>query len=131
LATHLAGGGAAAALLLPRALEEVGELSELLVLLGHADDAAALQNAVATAVDAATAAAAEARGCLTALDAADAADAAASSGGGVGAPWPAGSAGSAVGAVGLGSNANVAPAPAQWKWAVMRGSNAAEETAAN
>ena len=52
LATHLAGGGVATSLLLPRALEEVGELSELLVALGHPDDAAALQKAVAAAMDA-------------------------------------------------------------------------------
>jgi hypothetical protein len=53
----------------------VGELSELLVMLGHADDAAALQKAVAAAMASHAAAAGEAKGCMAALDAADAAEA--------------------------------------------------------
>ena len=71
LANHLASGGVAGDLLAVGALERVGELSELLVVLGHADDAAKLQSAVAAAVEAHERAGAEARRALDALDAAD------------------------------------------------------------
>jgi elongator complex protein 1 len=50
LANHLASGGVAGDLLAPGALEHVGELSELLVVLGHAEDAATLQGAVSAAI---------------------------------------------------------------------------------
>ena len=40
LATHLANGGVAETLLAEGALEEIGELAELLVILGAAEDAA-------------------------------------------------------------------------------------------
>jgi elongator complex protein 1 len=72
LAIHLASGGVASELLAVGALEHVGELSELLVVLGHADDAAKLQGAVAAAIAAHEAASAEARRALDALDAAEA-----------------------------------------------------------
>ena len=72
LAIHLASGGVASELLAVGALEHVGELSELLVVLGHADDAAKLQGAVAAAMAAHEAASAEARRALDALDAAEA-----------------------------------------------------------
>lgn len=68
LATHLANGGVAETLLAEGALEEIGELAELLVLLGAAEDAAKLQRAVAAAMDASENAAAEARATLAALD---------------------------------------------------------------
>ena len=50
LAAHLASGAVAGSLGAPRALEEIGELTELLVSLGHAEDAAALLRAVSDAV---------------------------------------------------------------------------------
>ena len=71
LATHLANGGVAETLLAEGALEEIGELAELLVILGAADDAAKLQRAVAAAMDASENAAAEARSTLAAIDAAE------------------------------------------------------------
>ena len=118
LAAHLAGGGVAAQLLLPRALEEIGELSEILVTLGHAGDAASLQRAVAAAMEAHEAAAAEAKACLAALDAAN--TAAAGDEGAERKPTEAGSSGAgAAGAAGSGTATT-----AQWKWAVLRGSNA-------
>ena len=61
LATHLANGGVAETLVVEGALEEIGELAELLVLLGAAEDAAKLQRAVAAAMDASENAAAAAR----------------------------------------------------------------------
>ena len=72
LANHLASGGVAGDLLAVGALERVGELSELLVVLGHADDAAKLQSAVAAAIAAHEHAGTEARRALDALDAAEA-----------------------------------------------------------
>ena len=75
LANHLASGGVAGDLLAPGALEHVGELSELLVVLGHAEDAAKLQSAVSAAIAAHQKASAEARSALDALDARDAKDA--------------------------------------------------------
>jgi elongator complex protein 1 len=74
LANHLASGGVAGDLLAPGALEHVGELSELLVVLGHAEDAATLQGAVSAAIAAHQKASAEARRALDALDAKDAKD---------------------------------------------------------
>jgi elongator complex protein 1 len=74
LANHLASGGVAGDLLAPGALEHVGELSELLVVLGHAEDAAKLQGAVSAAIAAHQKASAEARRALDALDAKDAKD---------------------------------------------------------
>ena len=68
LATHLANGGVAETLVVEGALEEIGELAELLVLLGAAEDAAKLQRAVAAAMDASENAAAAARATLAALD---------------------------------------------------------------
>ena len=61
LAAHLASGAVAGSLGAPRALEEIGELTELLVSLGHAEDAAALQRAVSDAVAALESAREEAR----------------------------------------------------------------------
>ena len=74
LANHLASGGVAGDLLAPGALEHIGELSELLVVLGHAEDAAKLQGAVSAAIAAHQKASAEARRALDALDAKDAKD---------------------------------------------------------
>ena len=50
LASHLANGGTCADLLMAGALDEIGELTELLVVLGNADDAAKLQQAVGAAL---------------------------------------------------------------------------------
>jgi elongator complex protein 1 len=68
LATYLSGDGIAAELFTEGALDRIGELLELLVILGHPGDAERLQSAVARAVRARDDAAAEAREALKALD---------------------------------------------------------------
>ena len=117
LAAHLASGAVAGSLGAPRALEEIGELTELLVSLGHAEDAAALQRAVSDAVAALESAREEARLRGEALNREEAAAAAADAEEVV------------VDAtkVSVGAHAaskEVQTAAAQWKWAALRGSNA-------
>ena len=68
LAMHLANGGVCSDLLAAGALENVGELSELLVVLGHDSDAAKLQSAVAAALAAHEKASLEARKVLDILN---------------------------------------------------------------
>ena len=117
LAAHLASGAVAGSLGAPRALEEIGELTELLVSLGHAEDAAALQRAVSDAVAALESAREEARLRGEALNREEAAAAAADEEVVV------------VDAtkVSVGAHAaskEVQTVAAQWKWAALRGSNA-------
>ena len=118
LAAHLASGAVAGSLGAPRALEEIGELTELLVSLGHAEDAAALQRAVSDAVAALESAREEARLRGEALNREEAAAAAADD-----------NEEAVVDAtkVSVGAHAaskEVQTAAAQWKWAALRGSNA-------
>ena len=135
LANHLASGGVAGDLLAPGALEHVGELSELLVVLGHAEDAATLQGAVSAAIAAHHKASAEARRALDALDAKDAKDgvlASPDSGGDVSA-----NAANANALANTSTGRKIVPCPcaacvahrsthclaaknAQWKWAALR-----------
>jgi elongator complex protein 1 len=116
LAAHLASGAVAGSLGAPRALEEIGELTELLVSLGHAEDAAALQRAVSDAVAALESAREEARLRGEALNREEAAAAADAEEVVVDATK-----------VSVGAHAaskEVQTAAAQWKWAALRGSNA-------
>ena len=116
LAAHLASGAVAGSLGAPRALEEIGELTELLVSLGHAEDAAALQRAVSDAVAALESAREEARLRGEALNREEAAAAADEEEVVVDATK-----------VSVGAHAaskEVQTAAAQWKWAALRGSNA-------
>ena len=68
LATFLAEGGTCPDLLAEGALDEIGQLSELLVTLGASDDAAKLQRAVGEALEAHERASRIARTTLAALD---------------------------------------------------------------
>lgn len=68
LATFLAEGGTCPDLLAEGALDEIGQLSELLVTLGASDDAAKLQRAVGEALEAHERASRIARATLAALD---------------------------------------------------------------
>ena len=116
LAAHLASGAVAGSLGAPRALEEIGELTELLVSLGHAEDAAALQRAVSDAVAALESAREEARLRGEALNREEAAAAADAEEVVVDATK-----------VSVGAHAaskEVQTVAAQWKWAALRGSNA-------
>ena len=133
MANHLASGGVAGDLLAPGALEHVGELSELLVVLGHAEDAAKLQSAVSAAIAAHQKASAEARSALDALDAKDAKDAKDAF-----SPDLGGDGANAANAANSNSNGRkIVPCPcsacvahrsahclaaknAQWKWAALR-----------
>ena len=110
LATHLSNGGVATVFIAPRALEEIGELSELLILLGHAEDAGTLQRAVSAATAANDDAVREAKLRLSELDAEALAR---------------GELADVVGdedaARKEAAKAKAAEGPAQWKWAVLRG----------
>ena len=110
LAAHLASGAVAGSIGAPTALETIGELTELLVSLGHAEDAAALQRAVSEAVAALEAAREEARRRVDALNREDAAE-------GNGDAHEVSAGASAA-------SKEVQTTTAQWKWAALRGSNA-------
>ena len=110
LAAHLASGAVAGSIGAPTALETIGELTELLVSLGHAEDAAALQRAVSEAVAALEAAREEARRRGDALNREDAAE-------GNGDAHEVSAGASAA-------SKEVQTTTAQWKWAALRGSNA-------
>ena len=110
LAAHLASGAVAGSIGAPIALETIGELTELLVSLGHAEDAAALQRAVSEAVAALEAAREEARRRVDALNREDAAE-------GNGDAHEVSAGASAA-------SKEVQTTTAQWKWAALRGSNA-------
>jgi elongator complex protein 1 len=110
LAAHLASGAVAGSIGAPTALETIGELTELLVSLGHAEDAAALQRAVSEAVEALEAAREEARRRVDALNREDAAE-------GNGDAHEVSAGASAA-------SKEVQTTTAQWKWAALRGSNA-------
>jgi elongator complex protein 1 len=110
LAAHLASGAVDGSIGAPTALETIGELTELLVSLGHAEDAAALQRAVSEAVAALEAAREEARRRGDALNREDAAE-------GNGDAHEVSAGASAA-------SKEVQTTTAQWKWAALRGSNA-------
>jgi elongator complex protein 1 len=110
LAAHLASGAVDGSIGAPTALETIGELTELLVSLGHAEDAAALQRAVSEAVAALEAAREEARRRVDALNREDAAE-------GNGDAHEVSAGASAA-------SKEVQTTTAQWKWAALRGSNA-------